>query len=422
MPTTANNTNEMAMVDKKSEERKDKIARMLAEKKQKSAPTTSVNAATTTSVTTSAPKAPQASATDPKAKTKAENTLKLQQKLAALRKAQEENEAKKKREQVAVIQPSSAPTPRGDDQGPSEHTPVADSTPAPSKPASPSVDPEAGSPAPGIPGLNLPAHQLPTKGRVAKRPVAADFDAYPPASGFPKRNRTQERLIIDVSDDEDVEMDIGSPVDGPAGGIQTQSSNTPNRPNSLGAFPPLSTTTAWRHKSSPVQASPERGKLDLLHRQIEEAKRKIAEAEAKKKANRQSNGTSSPLAQTPAPAEAASSKLPKPFDQRKSTPRASSERRERIAGIQLPLVESALKEKQEKLKQLQLEASQLELEVQASLAERQKLTLEMSTLDDSNDDDTEELAPLSPPNNLGMFPCGPLCVPQGPHTSRSGHS
>lgn len=422
--TTANNTGHMTMVDKKSEERKDKIARMLAEKKQKSAPASSLNAAATTSSTTPAPKAPPAPAAESKAKTKAENTLKLQQKLAILRKAQEENEARKRREQVAVTQPSSALTPHADDQGPSENTPVAaDSTPAPSKQVSPSVDSETASPAPGIPGLNLPAHQLATKGRVAKRPVAADFDAYPPASGYAKRNRTQERLIIDVSDDEDVEMDIGSPVDGPTGGIQTQSSNTPYRPNSLGTFPPLSTTTTWRHKSSPVQTPPEQGnKLDFLHRQIEEAKRKIAEAEAKKKANRPFNETSSPLAQTPGPAETAAGKLPKASDRRKSTPRASSERRERIASVQLPLLESALKEKQEKLKRLQIETSQLELEVQASLAERQKLTLEMSTLDDSNDDDTEESAPLSPHNNPGMLLSDPICVPSWVHTLRLRHS
>ncbi|KAK8075040.1 hypothetical protein PG997_009703 [Apiospora hydei] len=387
------------MADKKAEERKDKIARMLAEKKQKSA------AAQDTTKTTSsispiaaavvAPK-PAESPAQLKAKTKAENTLKLQQKLAALRKAQEEAEAKRKQENNATNPTSTNTASRVQSSDRSAPESGATATPQRSSHNSPKADVQVGSPATTkVPGLALSSLVQPgVPSRNLKRPVASDFDGYSSSNSMLKRTRTQERLIIDVSDDddddddEDIEMDIGSPIDGPPGAaIQSIGGATPSRPNSLGTFPPLSTAPAWQHKSSPVQTPPEHNhKLDHLHRQIEEAKKRIAEAEAKKAAKKPNGSVTPVITGSPAPTSNSSLKLPKLSELAKATQRAKSERRERIASLHLPQIDAALKEKQERLKQLQMEAAQVELEVQARLEERNRLNAEMDALKDNEAD------------------------------------
>ncbi|KAK7962524.1 uncharacterized protein PG986_003349 [Apiospora aurea] len=385
------------MADKKAEERKDKIARMLAEKKQKSA------AAQDTTKTTSsispiaaavvAPK-PAESPAQLKAKTKAENTLKLQQKLAALRKAQEEAEAKRKQENDATNPTSTNTASRVQSSDRSAPESGATATPQRSSHNSPKADVQVGSPATKVPGLALSSLVQPgVPSRTLKRPVASDFDGYSSSNSMLKRTRTQERLIIDVSDDdddddEDIEMDIGSPIDGPPGAaIQSIGGATPSRPNSLGTFPPLSTAPAWQHKSSPVQTPPEHNhKLDHLHRQIEEAKKRIAEAEAKKAAKKPNGSVTPVITGSPAPTSNSSLKLPKLSGLAKATQRAKSERRERIASLHLPQIDAALKEKQERLKQLQMETAQVELEVQARLEERNRLNAEMDALKDNEAD------------------------------------
>ncbi|KAK7914473.1 hypothetical protein PG985_012176 [Apiospora marii] len=409
-PSSAGSVN---MADKKAEERKDKIARMLAEKKQKS-----VAAQDTTKTTASispvvaavpAPKPTESSPAQLKAKTKAENTLKLQQKLAALRKAQEEAEAKRKQEQTVPKQVPANVASQVQSSDRSAPNSAATTTPQRSGQNSPKADAQAGSPpATKVAGLALPTLSQPgAQARTLKRPVASDFDGYSSSNSMLKRTRTQERLIIDVSDeddddDEDVEMDIGSPIDGPPGAaIQSMGGDTPSRPNSLGTFPPLSTAPAWRHKSSPVQTPPEHNhKLDHLHRQIEEAKKRIAEAEAKKAAKKPNGSVTPVIGATPAPASNSSLKLPKLSELAKATQRAKSERRERITSYHLPIVDAALKEKQDRLKQLQMEAAQVELEVQARLEERNRLNAEVDALKDADTDSTNPMfqSPLPTPD------------------------
>ncbi|KAK8072209.1 hypothetical protein PG996_005557 [Apiospora saccharicola] len=400
-----NNAPSVNMADKKAEERKDKIARMLAEKKQKSAvvqdttkPTASISPV---AAAVPAPKPAGSSPAQLKAKTKAENTLKLQQKLAALRKAQEEAEAKRKQEQTApkLIPANVVYQVQSSDRSAPDS--AATATPQRSGQNSPKADVQTGSPATKVPGLALSSLSQPgVPGRSLKRPVASDFDGYSSSNSMLKRTRTQERLIIDVSedddddddndddDDKDVEMDIGSPIDGPPGAaIQSMGGGTPSRPNSLGTFPPFSTVPAWRHKSSPVQTPPEQNhKLDHLHRQIEEAKKKIAEAEAKKAAKKPNGSVTPVISASPAPASNSSLKLPKLSELAKATQRAKSERRERITSYHLPIVDAALKEKQDRLKQLQMEAAQVELEVQARLEERNRLNAEVDALKDADAD------------------------------------
>lgn len=384
------------MADKKAEERKDKIARMLAEKKQKSAAAQDTTKTTTSiSPVAAAVPAPKPAASSPaqlKAKTKAENTLKLQQKLAALRKAQEEAEAKRKQEQTTTKQIPANVASQVQSSDKSASDSAATATPQRSGQNSPKADVQAGSPAIKVPGLALSSLSQPgVQARTLKRPVASDFDGYSSSNSMLKRTRTQERLIIDVSedddeeDDEDVEMDIGSPIDGPPGAaIQSMGGGTPSLPNSLGTFPHLSTAPAWRHKSSPVQTTPEHNhKLDNLHKQIEEAKKRIAEAEAKKAAKKPNGSVTPVISATPTPVSNSSLKLPKLSELAKATQRAKSERRERITSYHLPIIDAALKEKQDRLKQLQIEAAQVELEVQARLEERNRLNAEMDALKDA---------------------------------------
>ncbi|KAI0125258.1 hypothetical protein BJ170DRAFT_598079 [Xylariales sp. AK1849] len=411
------------MADKKSaqEERKDKIARMLAEKSKKSS---TVAVVSTKPATVTAPSALVATATTTsnqtdlvKAKTKAENTLKLQQKLALLRKAQEEAEAKKKQDLAkqagitAIVEDRKSPV----TTIPVTTATIAVSTAQQHEQASSSGDPDASTPT-GITELSVSTTPQPTsKNRNLKRPVASDFDGYSTNGGTSKRTRTQDTLIIDVSDDEDVEMDIGSPTDGPISAIQ--SNNILTRQNTLGTFPPLTNSYTWRGPiSSPVTPGPgtpgHGHKLDFLTQKIEEAKRRIAEAEAKKAAKKP-NGVSTPWAQSPAPILAQSPARPLLHIQSARLPKVAEvvkverdERRVRIASYHLPVVEAALREKQDRLKRLQLEAAQLELEVKASLNERQELTAEMEDLED--DTTTESNKPNSqvesPYSNLEAVP------------------
>ncbi|KAH8662207.1 hypothetical protein BX600DRAFT_513066 [Xylariales sp. PMI_506] len=378
-PTTGSDTK---VTDKKSaqEERKDKIARMLAEKSKKSASSVAAPAAAS-STTTPKTTLTSAQADSAKAKTRAENNLKLQQKLAALRKAQEEAEARKKlktAQEVNAVITTEVNT--SSDTNP-KHKP--DRLQRPDQDSS-SGEAGASLNAAGIPVLSVSTTPQPQRGRIGKRPVAADFDGYSSNGVALKRTRTQETLIIDVSDDEDVEMDLGSPTDGPTG--PAINSTLGARSNALGTFPPLTNSHSWRgHVSAP--GTPANGahgqKLDFLTQQIEEAKRKIAEAEAKKSTKNPASSTQSPAA---TPIQITSSRLPKPSDVARST---RNDRRDRIASYDLPAVEATLKDKQARLNRLREEAARLELEVNTAMVERQKLAVEMETLEGNSTSDSE---------------------------------
>ncbi|KAI1854276.1 hypothetical protein JX266_001417 [Neoarthrinium moseri] len=400
---------EPKMADKKSaqEERKDKIARMLAEKKNKTAapPTAPAPAAAATSNGTASTQSEAL-----KAKLRAEKNQKILEKMAALKKRQEEKSKLSE-------QPSGTQTPEGE-----KAIPTTTSEPLSTKDtaSAPSFGEQARAPsAPrGPSGLSVPSSPQPTpQFRALKRPVAADFDSYPTSSSGLKRTRTQETLIIDVSDDEDVEMDLGSPTEAPSSAIP----NNPGlvRQNSLAAYPPLSNSRTWRgQRSSP--ATPAAGtpsghghKLDFLTQQIEEAKKRIAEAEAKKASKKPSSASTPSRSPVHGAGQADSLRLPKLSD---ALQHNNNERRVRIASYHLPVVEAALREKQEKLKCLQLEAAQLELELQASLAERERLTAEMDSLDTSVEQEpphlngSDEQQQTSIPENIAASQGGSFAV------------
>ncbi|RYP04793.1 hypothetical protein DL765_010060 [Monosporascus sp. GIB2] len=438
-----NNADEAKMADKAAksaaEERKDKIARKLAAKAQKttagptraaaSQPTVPV-ATIPTPVNTAVTSASSAAANSPasvntpltKTKPRAENNALLHQKLAALKKKEQEKAAAaaaaRAEKDAATLVPateaaptrhlavrtnSNIPTPTDQLQCTSSiNSPEAPSTTADSvrrsESTQPQAQPQSASKDGIIPGISLPAAQLAqTKFRNLKRPVAADFDNTSSHPSTLKRTRTQETLIIDVSDDEDVEMDIGSPTEGLTTSINT--ANPPGNHTPLAAYPPLSDTPGRKQRSSPdspaVQTPEKAGKLDLLHGRIEEMKRKIAEAEAKKKSAKKLNGPQTPSAQPSPSAEPA--RLPKLSDSKREPRKSDIERRDRIASLDLPAVEAALKEKREKLKELVSQAAQLELDVQAAEAERLKLTNEMKQLEEPSEENSTGSSGQSPP-------------------------
>ncbi|KAI0803588.1 hypothetical protein GGR55DRAFT_662246 [Xylaria sp. FL0064] len=420
-----------------AEERKDKIARKLAAMAQKttqpqgqSAPVpkpASVPAPAPTSVPISAPSVAPAPAAAPApapaptsgpasipapapievpasagtksdatntpstvSKTRAENNAILQQKLAALKKQQAQLAAEKAR--VASSESTTASSPVAANPSPPDTGHNGDSTPKPkptistqqSSNQSSSTNELQGNPDDdSIPGLSFSslaaAQPSQASSRSLKRPVASDFDNYTPRFESLKRTRTEERLVIDVSDDEDVEMDMGSPTEELPPLVD--SSTGPAR-QSLSAFPPLSDGPNRRQPDSPASSSaptpPVHGaRIDLLHKRIEETKRLIAEAEAKKAAKK---ATTQLPSKPSSPAAQQLNNLPKLNESTTKDNRAINFRRDRIASYELPRITATLKEKQDKLKLIVAEAARLELEVQAGLDEQLKLEAEMKAL------------------------------------------
>lgn len=446
-----------AKTTKKSaaEERKDKIARKLAAKAQK----------TVTAVQPSAPKPPpsqpaqtsqppqsngaQANGNKPtsmtaspaKTKTRAENNAILYQKLAALKKLQEEKAMAEKKlaaeKSMKPDTPSALPANKSPASILSSTNPVVSSTnSAAIAIAAPelsrrSVSTEKSLPREsGIPGLSLSTQLTQPAHRNLKRPVASDFDGYPTPGGTLKRTRTQETqdtLIIDVSDDEDVEMDIGSPTDEPNSANETTNSGLRQTP--LGAFPPLSDSHNWKQRTSPnssaVPAPSLNGaKLDLLTKRIEEQKRMIAEAEAKKLAlAKKASAPRTPSAPPAAVETVAVPVVSEAYRAQEEAKKANAERRDRIVSFELPTIEALLKEKQERLKKTVAEAAELELEIQTRLEERRRLASALEELKGSlelphAETDTQAQPILSTEPNPALESTH-VGSPQSPHVVRS---
>ncbi|KAI0395551.1 hypothetical protein F5Y17DRAFT_422741 [Xylariaceae sp. FL0594] len=325
-------------------------------------------------------------------KTKAENTAILQQKLAMLKKQQAQLAAEKAKAATnssdARAAPSSPAPAELKSHGIDRRTELAfrptstGPTGPPSSQSRASAEPRVN---PGDPAVSTILQAKPLSEaaqgsiRSLKRPVASDFDNYTPPAPALKRSRTEERLVIDVTDDEDVEMDIGSPTEeaGPQGDGSTAVRS------SLGPFPPVSDGLPRRPQSTPGSNSPatppvKGARIDILHQRIEETKRLIAEAEAKKAA-RKGTPQQSPAPSLPAVPQPPS--LPKLSKSAVEVKKNVLSRRARIASFELPRVNATRKEKQDKLKQIVAEAARLELEVQASIEEEKRLIAEMEQLE-----------------------------------------
>ncbi|EFQ26631.1 uncharacterized protein GLRG_02451 [Colletotrichum graminicola M1.001] len=405
------------------EERKDRIARLLAAKGAKpgsSAPNSSTQVASTS-----------------------EKTNVQQQKLDALQKSREAR-AQKAAERKGSLQAaqSKETSPASPTQRSLSATAVAPTGPSAKQNAQAGLSQQPApqtAPASTIPGLFMATPQ-PASVTQRKRPVAADFVSSLNANKRPfGPTQPSKPFVIDVSDasdDEDVEMEIGSPTDDP---VSIQRTDTPSRKTaSFRDFPPLTEGLRQRQLSSPAPShvvtpqsgitgtQPKQAHIDVMDKQIEAMKRKIALAEARAKlkatmsnqsgvpkSNRQppdttldsesskpgmrrvqsmdaSSASDHPHGQTsPAMAGPSSSmRLPKLSDKRVKDD-SSRAQKLRVVSTNLPLMESRLQAKRSKLRLLQSQMSRLEREIEEEMAEKQKLAEQMEQLDQDSDESGE---------------------------------
>lgn len=416
-----------------------------------------------------APSAPTTAAMTEKERT-------LQSKMEALRKSREER-AQKAAAKSTAKSPTDATSPTL--PAPIQSQPSAVAPPAkapvsepelapPSLPARPNVAIPPQSPkqsvnpppqAPAIPGLfltststapspapppvvapstSITAVQPPSNHR--KRPVAADFEQPTPVSTFKRpfgHSRIEQPLVIDVSedevdsDDEDVEMDLESQADQDSPSQLTRklsenrSGTLPNLPGLDFSRKPFSSPPSSAANTPPVSQNGAKfniGRPEVLQRkesEIEQLKKKIAEAEARKKARQTPTGGQTPrdantqsvdgtegngaanlvskveasmkmqqligvvdnkvhsdqqkLVETHVAEAANEAELKNQEEERKRL------RLQRIAS-DLPLVDAQVQQSQTKLEQLRAEMARLEEEVQKNLEAKRQMAEEMERL------------------------------------------
>lgn len=274
-----------------------------------------------------------------------------------------------------------------------------------------------------------------------KRPVAADFDQPPPPVSQFKRpfghSGHDRRLVIDVSeeevdsDDEDVEMDLESQADQDSPmqpprkmsdqraaaihNLQPLSDFLPRKPFTP---PPNPSTT-----STPPISKAALGRPEVLQRkesQIEQLKKRIAEAEARKKARQTPSGAQTPRAgdnqnsetsdETDGNAsltskveasmkmqeligiadkrvnsdqlkllETHAAELEKTVELKRNEDESKRLRLEKIA-LDLPLIDVQVQQTQTKLEQLRSEAAKLEAEILRNMEIKRQMAEEMERL------------------------------------------
>lgn len=289
------------------------------------------------------------------------------------------------------------------------------------------------SPAPSsVPQTIMPT---PVLNGQRKRPVAADFDG-PSTSTIPlKRPFGQSRVepkpfVICVSEDEDesdedVEMELESQADADSPvqlprklpeqkALPTASSFLPPKPFTP---PPTSSTSTPPNLQSSIKPHPE--DLRRKESEIEQLKRKIAEAEMRKANKRTSSGTQTPINNVTASTSniglvankpnslietqkaakismdktqsnaAEAAELQKAADIRKEEAELKRLRRERIASA-IPRVDAEALQNQARLEELRAETARIEAAVRKNLQDKQKLVEEMERLGQETDQQLQE--------------------------------
>jgi hypothetical protein len=336
---------------------------------------------------------------------------------------------------------------------------------------------------PMIPGLFLasaaasPAPQsapqaalsTPIPSSQRKRPVAADFDDPLPAMntfkrpfGYSPHNDGRPSLVIDLSDDEDedVAMDLDSQVDRDSPvrkmsdprSTSTQNMPSANAPTRKPFTPPNTSATNTPSMSQATSKASLGGPEVLLRKQseIEELKKKIAEAEARKRARQTPSGTRTPRASESGSeakdtnlsdgnlgskvaasikmqnliaiaddkatleqqkfADAQAAEIEKAAELKRNEAEQKRLRRAKIAS-DLPLVEAEVLQNQTKLEQLRAEMAKIEAAVQKNLEDKRRLAEEMERLGQEAEDQLQEqkdklstLTSQESRSNIGMFP------------------
>ncbi|KAK4041990.1 hypothetical protein C8A01DRAFT_14356 [Parachaetomium inaequale] len=440
----------MSEQTRKGEERKDRIARLLAAKAAKAPAAPNPPTPTATQAKQPVSEAQQQEAAPepptsvpPKSKTWGEKERLIQQKIAALQKSRAAQKTTTDTPGLGAVGGNNgAPTPPANTTG----SPAPLSIPTGPRAAnvsqtSASAQPTPSQTRPPLPSSALSPNVPQNASSQRKRPVASDFVEYSSGPVPAKRPFAQARketsLIIDVSDESDdeemdMDMDMGSPVDET---LPIQSSgNLSQRGPAIRDFPPLTDTFPQRQFSSPAPSvTPPGGRvnnkireteLGLKEKAIQDMRRRIALAEAKRKVKQSSGGSVTPnqlgpeskesetlrlrLAQpsesmsspdrsdgispqlTPEP----SARLPTPSDMLRLDPLQRAQRRGRIMSLEIPRVELSLTEKMKRLEQLRDEQARLKAEIDRSMAEQRMLADELQQLD------TAPPVESPPPNGL----------------------
>ncbi|KAK4659972.1 hypothetical protein QC762_115040 [Podospora pseudocomata] len=387
----------------KGEERKDRIARLLAAKAAKGPAVVPPKPAVVPPNPAAAPSPAPAPApaeapkptppTGPKAKIRGEKERILQEKIAALQKAREaQASGAGKAGSQTPVNTATVATPQQPAGTSSMTLNFASSQPGPLAVQT------SGLPTPPIPGIVGSANVQLNTASQRKRPVAADFVDYPSAAGSTKRPfgqlRQEASLIIDVSDvsdDEEMDMDMGSPTDEPSS-MQSKDGPTASRGPSIRDFPPLtnlpqrqlSTPTTPLHTppTGPALGGKRHTELTIKEREIQEMRRMIALAEAKRKAKLPQAGSRAQTqsGQTPEPKNAGTPVMSSPAQSDRPTPQPTPE----ATSIRPPKASdtatsnpaqkaaqhgrlAALEEKRRRLEQLRAEEALLQAEIEKEM-------------------------------------------------------
>ncbi|GAB0136221.1 hypothetical protein EsDP_00004532 [Epichloe bromicola] len=371
----------------RSEERKDRIARLLAAKGSKQSVSTVV-ASQNPVLSAVNQTQTQATKSAKSSMSQVEKSKLIQQKIAALKKARETPQEQK------PMQLESS------DSGQNESTSEAVKEIHGVRPAESTPGP---SPFPVKKTWQLNGAVVKP---VADLQTASSQHAY--SSAPFDQNPESRPFLINVSDDEgneDEEMEIDSPArpETPPNMLRTPIHHDASLHDPFS----LSDPATARQIRSPASISiPLRnisrnngGDLQSMNKQIEEMKRKIAEAEARKKAKTSRQGSptlsqrhdsslddnsdvaSRPIASVkPFYGDLALGPKPSlsPILKRRSRSRAASER--------LPLLEARRREQLEKLKTLQSEVAKIEMELEKDQLEEEQLKGEIMTSDSGKGD------------------------------------
>ncbi|EHK47446.1 hypothetical protein TRIATDRAFT_316518 [Trichoderma atroviride IMI 206040] len=430
-----------------SESRKDRIARLLAAKNSKS----NIAAATASSSSTPAPSLAPAS------KTQTEKSKLLYKKMEALRKARELEARGRKRSHPdeLPLQSHQANNNADNSTATNSHDMAASGLHrTPPEHMSGEISSPSGQLPPSIPGLFLSSTPQPphaTQVLNLERPASTSLvDSNPRPFKRPFGHVRRPRpFLIDVSDDEDdAEMDLDSPEQRTLQ-LATKEAVPPSLQTTLSfrSAPSFGDNAAAAHQYSSPMATPPgassdnsatRDNLDNMTKKIEAMKKRIAEAEARKKAkqsrlnspalpalNNESLNSSfeaiipsqdmavhvpstsievQQLSRSTPPMSNSSPMAPSRSSE--ASPQSGNERRSRsvAASERLPLVEARRREQQLKLKLLRAQVENMQREIQMTMEEEEKLRIDVNA--DSDSEETHEQQAPSPSKVLS--PSSPL--------------
>lgn len=407
-----------------AEERKDRIARLLAAKGSKQTATQTHIPATTKQVSqTEAPKVDDGASsslhTSAPAKPLSEKSKLLQQKMEALKKSREMQAQK-------PIQPNDESSGMASSPVPTSQMPDPISGPQVKRPTlQKSVSMPPSSP---MPKVQVSAGSKPAAA-ASKRPAASDLNDL--SDIMAKRPFGQARkpqpFLIDVSDDEeDAAMELDSPE------LEATSLHRPSSPFKIPSLHSFSATASGvipRQFSSPLAratpsavmgSGPSKNNLESINREIELMKLQITKAEARKKArdsgtgspsgqpSSENTGESSPKINPPAkairellpvtltPSDSSflgspAQKLPKLSELRNASGPVQS--RSRAASERLPIIEAYRKEQLLKLEALRSQVAKMEKEIAESMQEEEALRLEALEGESNSHGDEAERMP-----------------------------